>query len=163
MGAANIKPPLIDGDYVYHVGFREIFCINKYTGETIWQWGFPDSPYGFSDDFLIHEEKFIIPRSNGNLYAIHKGLGTVIWSIENHEAGFSSNDLRVYNEMLYYGSGRLYVIDINAGQVVHAIRSPNRSSRFPHAQFLNGVAVDLERKHMYTTDGYFLMCMRLLE
>jgi outer membrane protein assembly factor BamB len=46
-GEANIRPPLIDGDYVYHVGFKEVFCINKYTGETIWQWGFPDLPFGF--------------------------------------------------------------------------------------------------------------------
>jgi outer membrane protein assembly factor BamB len=135
IGEANIKPPLIDGDYVYHVGFKEIFCINKYTGETIWQWGFPDLPFGFFYDFLIHEDKFILPRSNGDLFALDKETGHEIWSIKNNEAGFAPRKMAVYNDRLYYGSSKLYIINTDTGVVEHAIQSPNRSSRFPMPSF----------------------------
>ncbi len=71
--------------------------------------------------------------------------------------------MRAYGDRLYYGSGEIFIIDLEKGQTLHKIETPNRSARFPHAQFIDAVAVDEEHQRMYTTDGYFLMCMRLPE
>ncbi len=35
---ANIRAPLIDGDYCYFVGLASAYCFNIHTGEKIWQY-----------------------------------------------------------------------------------------------------------------------------
>ncbi|HEB61556.1 MAG TPA: hypothetical protein ENI82_00235 [Bacteroidetes bacterium] len=163
-GESNHNPPLIDGDYVYHVGVREVFCFDKFTGETIWQWGFPfESWTFFQTDYLTHGDKFILSRTNGDLFALNKLTGEVIWVIEDHKAGFTPTSMTVYNDKLYYGSGDFYIIDINEGKVRRSFPSPNTYDGFPSAIFRNNVTIDEENKRMYTTDEYFLICMRLLE
>ena len=164
-GASNIRPPLIDGDYIYYVGQREIHCLHKYSGETLWKWGFPNSGYGFQgSNFLIHENKFICKQDNGDLYALDKMSGTAVWSIKGSaNAGVSGAEMRVYGKRLYYGTGLLFIIDIDKGETLYKIESPNQSSQFPNALFLHAITVDEEKQRMYTTDGYFLLCMRLPE
>lgn len=162
-GESNHNPPLIDGDYVYHVGVREVFCFDKHTGETVWQWGFPyESWTFFATDYLTHEDKFIISRSNGDLFAVDKLTGAVLWVIKDHKAGFTPQKMTVHNDKLYYGSGDFYIIDINEGKVFSSFPSPNTFKGFD-AVFRNGVAIDSVNKRMYTTDEYFLYCMKLIE
>ncbi|MEL6629140.1 MAG: PQQ-binding-like beta-propeller repeat protein [Bacteroidota bacterium] len=161
-GGANIRPPLIEGDYVYYVGVFEVYCLNKNTGEVQWKWGYPETRHSLQgNNFLLYQDKLIIKRGNGLLYALDKHTGAEQWVQE--DAGSSGTEMRIYGNRLYFGSGKIFIIDLDTGETIYKIRNPNLSARFPQADFLNAITVDEENQRMYTTDGYFLMCMRLPE
>ena len=161
-GGANILPPLIEGDYIYYVGVFEVYCLDKNTGEVQWKWGYPETRHSLQgNNFLLYQDKLIIKRGNGLLYALDKHTGAEQWVQE--DAGSSGTEMRIYGNRLYFGSGKIFIIDLDTGETIYKIRTPNLSSRFPYADFVNAITVDEVNQRMYTTDGYFLMCMRLPE
>ena len=159
-GNSNVRPPLIDGDRIYFWGLRTAYCLDLNSGNVLWQ-----KRYGYSNilssNSLIYEDLLIFKLDNGDLIALDKTTGSQIW--ENKDVGSCCVEMRLYGERLYFSSGRLFIVDVNTGKKLHAFDAPNLSARFPHATFIHAVAVDEEQGRMYTTDGYFLLCMELPE
>ncbi len=71
--------------------------------------------------------------------------------------------MRLYGDRIYYANSGLYIVDARTGEMLYEdLESPNKEA-YPGAEFKNTVAVDLEQKIMYATDGYFVMAMELPE
>ena len=158
-GNSNIRAPLIDGDYCYFVGLGSAYCFNIHTGEKIWQYDH-DVAWQLSN-FLIHENNFIIKDDQSNLLAINKNSGQLRW--KNTDASACCVTMRLYGDRIYYGNAGLYIVDARTGEMLHRdLQSPNKEE-YPGAEFSNTVAVDLEERIMYATDGYFVMAMELPE
>ncbi len=158
-GNSNIRAPLIDGDYCYFVGLGSAYCFNIHTGEKVWQY---DHNVAWQlSNFLIHDNNFIIKDDQSNLLAINKTTGQLSW--KNDDASGCCVTMRLYGDRLYYGNSGLFIVDARNGKMLHRdLQSPNKEE-YPGAEFKNTVAVDLEQKIMYATDGYFVMAMELPE
>ena len=158
-GNSNIRAPLINGDYCYFVGLASAYCFNIHTGEKIWQYDH-DVAWQLSN-YLIHEDNFIIKDDQSNLLAINKNSGQLRW--KNTDASACCVTMRLYGDRIYYGNAGLYIVDARTGEMLYRdLQSPNKEE-YPGAEFSNTVAVDLEERIMYVTDGYFVMAMELPE
>ncbi len=153
---ANVRPPIIFNNMVIYLGFGSVFCLNINDGNTLWKHTYNDSHRLYSSNYFIHNDNFIYRRDNGDMICVNPQTGSIVW--ESDKTGACCVEMRIYGDRIYYGNDELYIVNALTGEVLHKYRSPN-----PRASFLSAVAVDEENKRMYTTDGYFLMCMQLPE
>jgi outer membrane protein assembly factor BamB len=160
---SNIREPIIENGNVIFVGNWSLFCLDLETGVTRWKRTYDDHFGLVSSNYLLFENQLIYKRDNGDLYCVDIDSGLVIWSVIDSEAGACCTEMRIYDDRIYYGNGELFIIDVYKGEVLHKYDTPNSSQGYSGAIFRNAIAVDLENKKMYTTDGYFLICMELPE
>jgi outer membrane protein assembly factor BamB len=153
-GSSNVRAPLVEGDLVYFAGKWDFFCIDIPTGEVQWLHNFYHDFQGSNS--LIYNDLIITNLDNGDLIAINKQNGFVSWV----NVGLSGccTELRIYNDRIYFGNDKLYIVDAGSGDLLYSLKSPNLGGSFK-----NGIAVNLVEKRMYTSDGYYIMCMKLPE
>ncbi|MFK7808064.1 MAG: PQQ-binding-like beta-propeller repeat protein, partial [Saprospiraceae bacterium] len=157
-GESNIRPPLIEGDYVYFCGRFHVFCYEKETGELVWERKLHHVFQG--SNFLIHENLFITNLDNGDLVAINKNTGQDVWIKEDLSA--CCVELRIYDGKIYVANGDLYIVEASSGHVLFEYETPTAKEKGRRdAYFSSAVAVDLENQVMYTTDNYYLLKMKL--
>jgi outer membrane protein assembly factor BamB len=153
-GSSNVRAPIVEGNLVYFAGKWDFYCIDIVSGEVIWThnfyWDYQNS------NFLIFDDLIITNLDNGDLIAIDKSTGNQVWV----NVGLSGccTELRIYDDRIYFGNDQLYIIDANNGELLYKLKSPNSGG-----EFNNAIAVDLNNDKMYTTDGYYIMCMELPE
>jgi outer membrane protein assembly factor BamB len=157
-GESNVRPPLIDGDYVYFCGQFHVFCYEKESGNLVFERQLYHTFQGAN--FLIWEDLFITNLDNGDLIAINKLTGDTEWVKENLTG--CCTELRIFDDKVYLANGDLYILQASTGRLLFQYETPTQKEKGRgNADFLNAVAVDLENKMMYTTDSYYLLKMRL--
>lgn len=67
----SIVQPLMDGETLYLSAGSEVSAINIHTGETKWKFSLP-SGVMVRVTPILHDDKIIVPASDGNLYVINK-------------------------------------------------------------------------------------------
>ena len=102
------------------------------------------------------ERPIQILYEDNHLIAINKNTGTQEW-VHTSLSGCCT-ELRIYEDRIYFGNDKLYIVDASNGELLYKLKSPH-----PEGSFRNAIAVDLPSKRMYTTDGIYMMCMELPE
>ena len=105
---------------------------------------------------MIYNDLIIFNLGNGDLIAIDKNNGNQVWV--NEELSHCCIEIRIYGDRIYFTHYGLFIIDVNSGELLYKFDSP-RDNWF----FSSGIAVDLENKKMYASDGHYFMCMELPE
>jgi outer membrane protein assembly factor BamB len=153
-GSSNVRAPIVEGDLVYFGGKWDFYCIDILSGEVIWThnfyWDYQNS------NFLIYNDLIITNLDNGDLIAIDKNSGEQVWV--NEDLSGCCTELRIFEDRIYFANDDLHIVNANTGEQLYEFESPHNGGRFS-----TGIAVDLENKKMYASDGHFFMCMELPE
>ena len=152
-GSSNIRAPIVEGDLVYFGGKWDFYCIDILSGEVIWTHNFYWDYQG--SNFLIYNDLIITNLDNGDLIAIDKNSGEQVWV--NEALSGCCVELRIYGDRIYFGNSDLFIVEANTGDLLYKFDSPH------NGRFDSGIAVDIENKKMYASDGHFFMCMELPE
>ena len=153
----NINEPVLDDDNIYFATKFRFFSIDKSSGNINWERLMPHDFQG--SNYLLYEDLLITNLDNGDLIAISKHTGETVWIQERLSA--CCVDLRIFEDKLYMGNGDLFIIQAETGEVLFRYKTPTKKERGrSNALFLNAIAVDLENQRMYTTDGYYLLCLK---
>lgn len=162
-GNSAIYSPLIDGDYLYFKGSRNVFCFNKNTGEQVWKRGFATMEEDLLySNLLIVDDKLIVKTSGRSIYGLNLLTGSIMW--ENQEAGATPTEIAALNNIIYYGSGgdgKLHAVSAETGEQLWAFLPPNRALVGNNASFYYAVAIDPVNYRLYVPDGFFLICYQL--
>ncbi len=153
----NMDIPQIDDNNIYFATKYRMFSFDKKTGEKNWERLMPHDFQG--SNYLLYKDLLITNLDNGDLIAISKHNGETVW--HNKRLSACCVKLRIYDDKIYFGNGDLFIVEATTGKVLHRYRSPSR--REPgrsNAFFLDAIAVDVENERMYTTDSYYLMCIK---
>jgi outer membrane protein assembly factor BamB len=167
-GNAKVGPPLIEGDLVWFAGERIFYCLNAADGSLVWKRRFDDDTNGFSEilsiaAFIKIGEHLVLSPTNENTYCFNAYTGEELWKKTNSA---SSPKNMVHHKGIIYtvgrGEGRLFAIDIETGEHLWRERPPNHylDSR---ATFSNRVTLDPDSEYLYLDDGFFLLCIKLIE
>ena len=145
------------GKHIYFATKFSVFCFEKETGNLVWQRQLYHDFQG--SNYLIYEDLFITNLDNGDLIAISKYNGETVWVQER--LSVCCTELRIYEDKIYMGNGDLFIIQAETGEVLFRYKTPTKKERGrSNALFLKAIAVDLENQRMYTTDGYYLLCLK---
>ncbi len=153
-GSSNVNNPIVEGDRVYFGGKWDFYCIDIPSGEVLWTHNFYHDFQG--SNFVIYNDLIIIDLDNGDLIAINKNNGNQAWV--NEGLSGCCTELRIYGDRIYFGNSNLFIANASNGNKLYEFESPHSGGSFH-----NAIAVDLINNKMYTTDGYYLMCMELPE
>jgi outer membrane protein assembly factor BamB len=165
-GESNVRPPLIWGDKIYFAGKRTMYCIDVQTGEILWKklfTGFGETLY--TCNWLVVGNKLIVKPDNQNIYALDPLAGNEIW--KKTDSGATCFSDMVYHDGRIYlgcwGTLTIHAIDVETGEDLWNLESPNRENGYPTADFATGVAISPELGYLYTADLYFALCIKLPE
>ena len=117
--------PTIEGDRVYAYGASgDLSVLDAATGKIHWtinvlkefrgtniNWGLSESPLILADRILIN--------AGGNILALRKNNGAVIWRSEGDDAGYSSavvQKIGNVNQAIFFTSARVLGVDVNTGR-----------------------------------------------
>jgi len=156
-------PPLVDGDRLYING-PDVFCFDLNTGNLLWQKPFEGGVGGTS--LVVHHDILVVQSSQIGMWGINKYTGDQIW--HNKDTDGKTWELLLFDGIVYCtssGYGRLYAVNAETGATIWKERSPNRTNpKTGNASFASaGVAIDPERRLLYTADKYYVMCIKLPE
>jgi outer membrane protein assembly factor BamB len=159
------------GDNIYFLCINSLFCINKNDGKILWQKNFAKDGETFtSASPFVAESKLLIKPDNKTLYALDPSTGNQIWADIDNSPG--AGEMIYYNGLVYYtcdGDGKIYAIEPSTGKKIWAEPSPNNLKNkfngnkvFSKANIgFGGVAIDSTLGYIYTSDFYFIMCLKL--
>jgi outer membrane protein assembly factor BamB len=156
-------PPLVDGDRLYING-PDVFCFDLNTGNLLWQKPFEGGVGGTS--LVVHNDILVVQSSQIGMWGINKYTGDIIWY--NKDTDGMTWELILFDGTVYCtssGYGRLYAVNAETGATIWKEQSPNRKNpKTGNASFASaGVAIDPERRLLYTADKYYVMCIKLPE
>ena len=114
---ANGFMPKVHGDYLYFVGKVSVFCLDKYTGEIVWDRVFVGGE-GFlgGNDYFIENDLLYVRGSVETLRAFDLYTGEVRWT--NLTSGSSFN-MYVNEDYIIFSTARLYVLDAKTGEQLY--------------------------------------------
>lgn len=124
----NGRPVMYEDVIIVNAG-GELWGLNKYSGEVIWNKG------GYRDNgdgvfvFSIYNNNLIAVNNVGStsrVMSLDPLTGTTNW--ETLDTGGNAESLHFLNDVLYFndrGVGRIYAFDINTGKVLWNISSPD--------------------------------------
>ena len=134
---AIASTPAYDRGTVYFGSFDSIFyAVNaadgslrwKFEGAQSWYWGAP----------LVYEDKVFAPSLDGNLYALDKRTGELLWTLTTE--GPIVGSPAVIFDMIAIGSddGRLHIVRLSDGNSVDScnMRTEIRSSLAVHEDII---------------------------
>jgi len=155
-------PPLVDGDRLYVTG-SSVFCFDLNTGTLLWQKPIEGSANG---SLVIHNDILVVQSGQVGMWGLNKYTGDEIW--HNKDTDGWVWELILFDGIVYCtssGYGRLYAVNAETGATIWKERSPNRTNpKTGNASFASaGVAIDPERRLLYTADKYYVMCIKLPE
>jgi len=156
-------PPLVDGDRLYING-PDVFCFDMNTGNLLWQKPFEGSAGATS--LKIHNDILLVQSSQIGMWGVNKNTGDIIW--HNKDTDGTTWELVLFDGIVYCtssGYGRLYAVNAETGATIWKEQSPNRKNpKTGNASFASSrVAIDPERRLLYTADKYYVMCIKLPE
>jgi outer membrane protein assembly factor BamB len=161
MSASSANPPpfVIENDRLIITVRKGIYCLNKNTGEMIWQregLGLADKPP------LYHEGKLYVRSGNPCiLMCLDAQSGEQLWinTIINPMAAPDGN-MAVYKDKLYFtawGQNATYhlaCVDIQTGEELWRDLGP-------YGQICFGVLIDPKTGYLYCNSGRSTMCVDL--
>ena len=158
-----LAPPLVDGDRLYING-PDVFCFDLHTGNLLWQKAFEGGVGGTS--LVVHNDILVVQSTQIGMWGVNKYTGDGIW--HNKDTDGTTWELLLFDGVVYStssGYGRLYAVNAETGATIWKEQSPNRKNpKTGNASFANaGVAIDPERRLLYTADKYYVMCIKLPE
>lgn len=158
-----LAPPIIDGNRLYING-PDVFCFDLNTGQLLWQKAFEGGVGGTS--LVIHNDILVVQSTQVGMWGVNKYTGDQIWY--NKDTDGTTWELILFDGIVYCtssGYGRLYAVNAETGATIWKEFSPNAShTKTRNASFADaGVAIDPERRLLYTADGFYIMCIKLPE
>lgn len=158
-----IAPPLVDGDRLYING-PDAFCFDLNTGQLLWQKAFEGGVGGTS--LVVHNDILVVQSTQIGMWGLNKYTGDQIWY--NKDTDGTTWELVLFDGIVYCtssGYGRLYAVNAETGITIWKGFSPNASHpKTRNASFADArVAIDPERRLLYTADGFYIMCIKLPE
>ncbi len=155
------KPPLVNGDRLYVSG-NSMFCFDLNAGTLLWEKYFPNSA---GTSILAHQNYLIVESGEIGLLGLDKFTGEVIWN--NKDFIWFTHQLMVSNGIIFFISGRNMLCAVNAesGATIWEERSPNYINPKTADAIFHGprMAIDPQRRLLYMTDNYYLMCIKMPE
>lgn len=167
----SIMPTRLYGDNVYFLCINSLFCINKNDGKILWQKNFDKNGETFTScSPFVAENKLLVKPDNRTLYALDPSTGAEVWVDTDNGSG--AGEMVYHNGLVYYtcdGNGKIYAIEPSTGKKIWAEPSPNHyknkfngNRRFSNANIgFGGIAIDTTLGYLYTSDFYFVMCLKL--
>ncbi len=152
---SNAYPLVVDEDRVYFLNARTMYCLDKYTGETLWSKSYNTT--FLCSNYLVVDDKIIYGSCEGHLVILDKLTGEELYFVEDGSAIFH---ITYHDGRLYYINGSIKIIDVNTGKKLYDIKTPNKSA---DNYFTGRVLLNEELGYMYAHDYYFLMCMKIPE
>lgn len=161
-GNSTVMPALVHEGKVYFMGNQTLSCFDAATGNPLWKKVFASNGESFTkSNLLISDEKLIVKPDNGNLYALDKITGAELW--KNTQSGFSPNELYLYHGYILFtasGDNGIWVHRLSDGKLMHRFQSPNKAAH-SDAYITTGLAIDAQRGLLFTSDDYYMMCLRM--
>lgn len=157
-----IAPPWVDGDRLYVTG-SSVYCIDLNTGSLLWQ---KPIEGGADGSLVTHNDILVVQGGQTGMWGLNKYTGDQIWY--NKDTDGNVWELILFDGIVYCtssGYGRIYAVNAETGATIWKEQSPNRKNpKTGNASFANaGVAIDPERRLLYTADKYYVMCIKLPE
>ncbi len=172
-GVGSLKPHAVYNNNCYFFGINTVYAIDLITQKIIWTKKFPqveNFSYEFPS-FLVGDKLLIKPESRF-LYLLDPNTGAELSRIGGH--GSNSRTFALYNNLIHYSGfdsdgDKIYAFNPTDGKVVWAEGTPNKfrnkfngNRRFPNAILSDGgVEIDPATGYFYTSDYYFVMCLKL--
>lgn len=131
------SPAVIDGEFVYVTGYdSHLYCVRWKTGDLVWK----SEPGGYGK-VLIKEDRLFYSSSTGEVLAIDKKNGNVLWRYKL-EDGIATSPV-FYKNYLAIGEsqGALKLLNAETGKEVSQL-SPGRGIFSP-------ISVDEEKDELY--------------
>jgi outer membrane protein assembly factor BamB len=157
-GISSTRPPTIDGNFAYHIGKGELYCIDLLEGKI--KWTRELSQFLSKTEPLIYNNLVIVKANGVGMWGLDKTNGAIIW--KNSEADGQANRLDYCDDVVYFtgqGTGLLYAINAVTGATEWKERTPSRK-KIGDATWGDGnVVIDRERKILYTADRFFFMAI----
>ena len=152
---SNGRRLVVDEDRIYFLNARTMYCLDKYTGETLWSKSY-NTTFLCSNYFVV-DDKIIYGSCEGHLVILDKLTGEELYFVEDGSAIFH---ITYHDGRLYYINGSIKIVDVNTGKKLYDIKTPNKSAG---NYFTGRVLLNEELGYMYAHDYYFLMCMKIPE
>ena len=159
-GNASVHAPLIAGEHIYIQGAFSVVCLDKTTGTKVWE--HIDEYHGFGDCNLLYDSGIVYAKGGlKDFFALDALTGKLLWTIEDDAS--NSKYMEMYRGKIYLdssGDGELLCVNPASRKIEWRYGSPNES-KYPLAAFQHGIAIDQSTGYLYTTDGYYVMCIDL--
>lgn len=157
-----LAPPLVDGDRLYVTG-GSVFCFDLNTGSLLWE---KPIDGGADGSLVAHKDILVVQGGQTGMWGLNKYTGEQVWY--NKDTDGNVWELTLFDGIVYCtssGYGRLYAVNAETGATIWKEFSPNASHpKTRNASFADaGVAIDPERRLLYTADGFYIMCIKLPE
>lgn len=130
--------PLVDGDRLYIAGYDDkLYCLSRKDGTIQWKFD-----VGGFEAATIDQDNLFVPSSNGEVVAINKISGKLIWKIAGLD-GISTQPRLLYKDFLVFGEsqGKLKIVDRKTGVVTHYFE--------PGRGVFSTPTIDIDRKMIY--------------
>jgi outer membrane protein assembly factor BamB len=156
---------------IYFLCINSLFCINKNNGTILWQKNFDKNGETFTScSPFVAENILLVKPDDRTLYALDPNTGNQIWLDTDNGSG--AGEMVYHKGLVYYtcdGNGKIYAIEPKTGKKTWAEPSPNNFKNkfngnrvFSKANIgFGGIAIDSTLEYLYTSDFYFVMCLKL--
>lgn len=170
LGSVNF--PYIVGNKAFIPLGYTVLCIDLPNKKVLWSKNFV---YGESllrfQPFIIANNKLYIKPDDFTMYAVNPDTGVELWKDTDSGAG-GKGQMIFFNGVIYFtcsGNGKIYAIEEATGKKLWAEPSPNwfkgKYNNFKKFDGANigesGIAIDTINNLLYTSDYYFMMCLKL--
>ncbi|NHZ85087.1 MAG: PQQ-binding-like beta-propeller repeat protein [Planctomycetia bacterium] len=153
---AGVKKCAIMNDVVAFRAGINVFALNRYTGEEMWETSFQSYYDGFSGVSIAAANDIIFAGSTfGHVYGLAAGNGTVLWDADIKYT--MSSLFTTHEDRLYFANpmgGGLWVIDQLTGEVIWNGQPPGNAQDDSYAYFSpvaveNGYMINVGTKKVY--------------
>jgi len=170
LGSVNF-PYIVGNKAFIPLGFTAL-CIDLPNKKILWAKNFGDGESLLRfQPFIMANNKLYIKPDGFTMYAVNPDTGVELWKDTDSGAG-GKGEMIYYNGVIYFtcsGNGKLYAIEEATGKKLWAEPSPNKFKaiynnfrRFDSANIgESGIAIDTVNNLLYTSDYYFMMCLKL--
>lgn len=147
--------PVLNGDRIFLPIHGLVACINKNTGELLWQKKVNGNTS--ASGLLYAKNNLLYVKAGFGLYCIDPENGNTLWSNEGSGEGNASR-LQYHNDVLYYiGGAKFNATDATTGEKLLAFEAPSRASD-DGAFFQPVMTIDHENDRIYTASYTHAYC-----
>ncbi len=133
--------PVIDGDQLYVTGYDDkLYCLSAEKGEVLWR-----IDGGGYSAVTLAGDKLIYPTTTGDIRALKKTDGTILWS-HSLKKGIGTH-VQLFKGVLVFGEsqGKLQFLDQNTGKLIGSFE--------PGRGILSTPEVDEKNNRVYFISG----------
>ncbi len=147
---------IIHDDKIFIPTRGKTICLNKNTGELIWQTSVIGS--ASLSGILFPENNLLYVNTEFGVYCLDPETGAVIWSELNGEKEGNSSRMQYHNDVIYYiGGGMFHARDANTGEKLLFFEAPS-FAKDGGAFFQPVMTIDQENDKIYTASYTHAYC-----